>query len=105
MPLAVLCYDRRTGKLLWEAPFGPGLNPSRVYLFERDALICAMIGYHKDNQQNALVRLIEAQGGRVVQEIEPVGLTMARWLPTMIQGHGTLVIIGKTGASIFHGKR
>ena len=39
------------------------------------------------------------------QEIEPEGLAKDNWIPTVVEGHGTLVIFGKTGASIFRGAK
>jgi len=102
-PMTVLSYDRRTGKLAWEAPFPADLRTSRLRMFQRDGLLCTMIGFYRDRVQNALIRVVDADDGKVLQEIEPQGLTLERWLPTVVEGYGTLVLIGKTGASIFRG--
>ena len=103
MPMSVLSYDRRTGKLVWEAPFASDLRPSKVAFFERDGVLVSMISHYADGVQNAVLRLIDADSGSMIQEIEPEGLTRDRLLPSMMEGRGTIVIVGKTGASIFHG--
>jgi outer membrane protein assembly factor BamB/tetratricopeptide (TPR) repeat protein len=99
--LSVVTYDRRTGKLVWEAPYETDVHPAKAALLDRGEVICSMISYPRDRVQHILIRLIDAASGKVLQEIEPEGLSKANWIPTMADGYGTLVVFGKTGASIF----
>ena len=62
-----------------------------------------MLCHFDNNVHNAVVRLVDAGTGKVLQQVEPEGLVRGRYLPSIVQGHGTIIIIGKTGASIFHG--
>jgi outer membrane protein assembly factor BamB len=99
--LSVVSYDRGTGKLRWEVPYEADIHPSKAVVVRRDGVLCVLISYPRDNVQNILVRLLDANTGKLLQEIEPEGLARANWIPSMVEGHGTLVIFGKSGASIF----
>lgn len=101
--LSVVSYDIRSGKLVWEQPWSEEVSPSKAVVLDRGKLLCVMVSYPKNRLQSILVRLIDKTTGRLVQEIEPEGLARANWIPSMIEGHGTLVVFGKSGASIFRG--
>jgi outer membrane protein assembly factor BamB len=96
-----VCYDRRTGKLLWEAPYPEGVSPSKASFIRRGDVYLAMVSYPRDRVQNILIRLIDAKSGKVLQQIEPEGLSKENWIPSLVEGRGTVVVFGKTGASIF----
>lgn len=101
---AVVSFDRRTGKLAWEVPYDEKVSPSKVVLMQRGGILCAMISYPKDRVQHILVRLIDAKTGKLLQEIEPEGLSRENWIPLLSEGHGTIVIFGKKGASLFRAR-
>ena len=99
-----VCYDRRTGKLAWESPYPEGVSPSKAALVRRGDVYLAMVSHPRDRVQHILVRLIDARTGKVLQEIEPEGLSRENWIPSLTEGRGTVVIFGKSGASIFRSK-
>ena len=47
-----------------------------------------MISYPRDRVQNILVRLIDASTGKLLQEIEPEGLSRENWIPSMVGESG-----------------
>ena len=100
----VVSFDQRSGKLAWERPYERQVSPSKAELVQRGDVVCAMISYPKDRVQNILVRLIDARTGALLQEIEPEGLSKENWIPSMVEGHGTLILFGKKGASVFRGR-
>jgi len=102
--LSVVCYDRRTGKLKWEAPYEPGLSLSKAALDPAGDVLIVMIAYRKGGPQHLLLRLIDAETGKLLQVIEPENLAREQWVPTIQTGYGTVVIFGKTGASILRAK-
>ncbi len=102
--LSVVCYDRRTGKLQWESPYKPGLVLSKASLVESGDLLVAMIAFRKDDAQRILLRLLDRVSGKQVQVIEPDALSKDNWVPSLHAGYGTLVLYGKSGASILRGK-
>lgn len=101
--LSVVCYDRKTGKLQWEAPYAPGLVLSKAALVDGGDLLVAMIAYRKDGTQRILLRLLDRKSGEIVQTIEPDALSKDNWVPSLHAGYGTVVLYGKTGASILRG--
>ncbi len=98
--LSVVCYDQKTGKLQWEAPYAPGLTLSKASLVDAGPLLVAMIAYRADGAQRILVRVIERKTGKLVQVIEPDALSKDNWVPSLHAGYGTVVLYGKSGASI-----
>jgi outer membrane protein assembly factor BamB len=96
-----VCYDQKTGKLAWESSYNERFGPSKATLVRDGDVVCTMVSYPRDNAQRILVRLIDAHTGRMLQEIEPEGLSRERWIPSMVEAYGTLVVFGKAGASIF----
>ncbi|MDF1701315.1 MAG: PQQ-binding-like beta-propeller repeat protein [Planctomycetota bacterium] len=100
----VVSFERRTGKLAWDSPYEDKVSPSKAVLIQRGDVICVMVSFPKDRVQHILVRLIDARDGTILQEIEPDGLSKENWIPTVVEGHGTLVIFGKKGASLFRAR-
>ena len=97
----VVCFDRRTGKLVWDSTYDPTISPSKAVLVRRGRVLCSLVSYPRNRVQTILVRLIDAETGKTLQEIEPDGLSQENWIPSMVEGHGTVVIYGKKGASLF----
>ena len=100
----VVCFDQRTGKLVWDRSYERNVSPSKAELVLRGNVLCVMISFPKDRVQNILLRLIDAKTGELLQEIEPEGLSRENWIPSMVEGHGTLILVGRSGASVFRGR-
>ncbi len=98
--LSVVCYDRKTGKLQWESPYKPKLTLSKAALQKIGDRLVAMIAYREGDAQHILLRILDATTGKPIQVIEPEGLSRDNWVPTVQAGYGTVVIFGKSGASI-----
>ncbi len=97
----VMAFDTRTGKLLWEAPGTVEASPSKATLVGRAGMVLVMTSHSQQRAQHVVLRLIDGKTGALLQEIVPEGLARANWMPSLIEGHGSVVLYGKTGASIF----
>ena len=60
--------------------------------------------YRQGDSQRILLRVLDPQTGKLLQVIEPDALSKDNWVPSLHAGYGTLVIYGKSGASILRGK-
>ena len=72
------------------------MHPAKAALLRRGNVLCSMISYPRDRVQRILIRLIDAETGDLLQEIEPEGLSKANWIPSL----GVKYVVGIDGISM-----
>jgi outer membrane protein assembly factor BamB len=100
---ALMSFDRVTGKVRWASPFPKGADLTAARLAVYGDTLIAVVAYRKGRSPHILIRLVDRRTGALIQDIEPDGLAQPRWVPTSQTGQGTLVVFGRSGASIWRG--
>jgi outer membrane protein assembly factor BamB len=96
-----LAYDLRTGRLAFESRFPAGRQPTKV-TFQRSGSVLVFALVYQVGTRGMTIRLIDAATGAKVQEIEPSEAS-EDWVPTLVEGYGTLLLYGRSGVRIFAG--
>jgi hypothetical protein len=98
----VVAYDRRTGKLAWEAPFEKRGFVAKVDLWAGGEVVVSSVVY-REGPQPMTIRVLDVAGGGPLQEIQPEGVSRD-WPPILEVGFRTLVVLGKRGVGIYAGE-
>jgi hypothetical protein len=96
-----LAYDLRTGRLAFESRFPPGRQPTKV-TFQRSGSVIVFALVYQVGTRGMTIRLLDAATGAKRQEIEPSEAS-EDWVPTLVEGYGTLLLYGRSGVRIFAG--
>ncbi len=98
---ALMTFDRRTGKLVWERRYEPGTDVNAAAVMRYGDVIAVVISHRKGRTPHVNIRLVNADDGALLQEITPDELAHRQWIPTPQAGHGSLIVFGRRGASVF----
>lgn len=101
---SLMCFERSTGKLAWERPYLPGTDLNAAKVMRYGDIFTVVISHRRSFTPHVNIRLVSATDGSLLQEIAPDELAQQRWVPSARAGYGTLVVFGKSGASVFRSR-
>ena len=93
-------YERKTGKLAWDVMLSDGVNPSRIVFGRAGNTIWVLTSRSVHRQQTNQVLLVDLRTGKRIQALEPAGLSGTSLAPEVTAGHGSLVLVGRKGATV-----
>ena len=96
----VATYDRATGKLLWDVVLTDRVRPSRIEFGRAGDTLWVLTSIASGRPQTNRVLLVDMRTGKRVQSLEPAGLSGSGLAPEVTSGHGSLILIGRRGATI-----
>jgi hypothetical protein len=95
-------WSTRTGKMLWERPWGERDGPSRAQIEVTPSHVVALTAWTRRRAAaRVLLRVLDRRNGEIRQEIEPLGLGAEQGFLTMVEGWGTVVVFGNGGAAMY----
>ncbi len=113
-PAHVGAWDRGTGKIVWDTPWEQEeRNPGRSALALTDDGVLALTPYSSPRPAGSkerpptrvLLRVLDRESGRVLQQVEPVGLAPDYGLVSLARGWGTVVVFGRAGVALYASAR
>ncbi len=103
-PAALVAFNFKSGKRVWWSEYPKNADLGFCDLVHQGQWLTSITSYRVQMVPHLVVRVLNSKTGEVQQEVHPEGFARQDFLPRALVSYGSVLIVGRQGASLLHGK-